>query len=125
MFGRKNKFVVKITPEKQKAIVITTFMRSGSTFLGELFNLHSGVFYQFEPLHNDAADLSLDKPKSLNDKLHCRFKNLTLSKKPTSSQLMVNNGNFVFRRKSRRLCEPPFCNLLRFEKIWCKKFTIY
>ena len=40
---------------KQKLIVITTFMRSGSTFVGELFNLHSDVFYQFEPLHPNAS----------------------------------------------------------------------
>ena len=42
---------------KQKLIIISTFMRSGSTFVGELFNLHSEVFYQFEPLHADAAVL--------------------------------------------------------------------
>ena len=40
---------------KQKVIIVTTFMRSGSTFVGELFNLHSEVFYQFEPLHADAS----------------------------------------------------------------------
>ena len=40
---------------KRKLIVITTFMRSGSTFVGELFNLHSDVFYQFEPLHQNAS----------------------------------------------------------------------
>ena len=26
-------------------------MRSGSTFVGEIFNNHPNAFYQFEPLH--------------------------------------------------------------------------
>ena len=103
--------IFKITPPpKQKAIVIATFMRSGSTFLGELFNLHSQAFYQFEPLHNDAADMILDKRLLLSEKLHCHFRNVTLTRAASQSQRMVNQGNFVFRRKSRRLCQPPFCS---------------
>ena len=50
--------------KKLKVIVITTFMRSGSTFLGELFNLHPDTFYQFEPLHpyyRSGCDKMLDK----------------------------------------------------------------
>ena len=35
----------------RKIVIIVTFMRSGSTFLGELFNVHDDVFYMFEPLH--------------------------------------------------------------------------
>lgn len=35
----------------QKAVIIVTFMRSGSTFLGEIFNVHKDAFYMFEPLH--------------------------------------------------------------------------
>ena len=110
LFGTQTRYVFKLTRQrKQKAIVITTFMRSGSTFLGELFNLHSQAFYQFEPLHNDAADMILDKRQLLNEKLHCHFHNLTVTRE---SQRMVNQGNFIFRRKSRRLCQPPFCDLL-------------
>ena len=50
--------------KKLKVIVITTFMRSGSTFLGELFNLHPDTFYQFEPLHpyyRSGCDKMLDQ----------------------------------------------------------------
>ena len=58
---RSTQYVVKLPTKtnresvKQKLIIITTFMRSGSTFVGELFNLHSEVFYQFEPLHPNAS----------------------------------------------------------------------
>ena len=108
LFDTQTKYVFKIMPPpKQKAIVITTFMRSGSTFLGELFNLHSEAFYQFEPLHDDAADKIRDKRLWLSEKLHCHFRNVT---RAAASQAHVNQGNFVFRRKSRRLCQPPFCS---------------
>ena len=31
--------------------MIVTYMRSGSTFTGDLFNQNPDVFYVFEPLH--------------------------------------------------------------------------
>jgi len=40
----------------QKVVIIITFMRSGSTFLGEIFNVHENTFYIFEPLHPWAAN---------------------------------------------------------------------
>ena len=62
---------------KRKAIVITTFMRSGSTFLGELFNLHPDTFYQFEPLHpfyrSGCQHRLNEKYESLVDRLRCLF----------------------------------------------------
>ena len=68
---------VTVTRLKRKVIVITTFMRSGSTFLGELFNLHPETFYQFEPLHpfyHSGCDQQLDeKYQALLDRLRCTF----------------------------------------------------
>ena len=40
-----------------KYVVLLTYQRSGSTFLGSLFNQDPGVFYVFEPL--DALYTSL------------------------------------------------------------------
>ena len=34
----------------RSAILLVTYMRSGSTFLGEVFNQNPNVFYWFEPL---------------------------------------------------------------------------
>ena len=36
--------------EETKKIVLVTYFRGGSTFLGELFNQNRKVFYWFEPL---------------------------------------------------------------------------
>ena len=37
---------------KRWNVIILTHMSSGSTFTGNLFNLHPDVFYLYEPLHN-------------------------------------------------------------------------
>lgn len=67
----------EIQRTKRKVIVITTFMRSGSTFLGELFNLHPDTFYQFEPLHpfyrSGCHHELKEKYQSLLDRLRCAF----------------------------------------------------
>ena len=36
---------------KPTAVIISAFMRSGSSLVGEVFNSHPDVFYSFEPLH--------------------------------------------------------------------------
>ena len=106
---------------KKKVIIVTTFMRSGSTFLGELFNLHPSTFYQFEPLHPfyryGCSKQLNQKYASLVDKLRCNFHdeyNVTTGWEKIVDQLdshqkISKRGNFLFRYKSRRLCAPPFC----------------
>ena len=107
--------------KKRKIIVITTFMRSGSTFLGELFNLHPDTFYQFEPLHpyyrNGCAKMLDPKYQSMLRRLRCKFHdeyNTTAGWENIVDELdphdkISRKGNFLFRYKSRRLCRPPFC----------------
>lgn len=66
----------------KKSIIIVTFMRSGSTFLGELFNVHDDAFYMFEPLHlwpdtKCHADKFLEeKVKHLMKISKCEFENM-------------------------------------------------
>ncbi|KAJ7374598.1 hypothetical protein OS493_004936 [Desmophyllum pertusum] len=38
--------------KKRWNVIILTHMSSGSTFTGNIFNLHPDVFYLYEPLHN-------------------------------------------------------------------------
>ena len=40
------------TDTKRWNVIIVTHMSSGSTFTGNIFNLHPDVFYLYEPLHN-------------------------------------------------------------------------
>ena len=49
-------------------------MRSGSTFLGELFNNHDDAFHVFEPLH--AFSSSGFSPKTVTQRLNLLEKNL-------------------------------------------------
>ncbi|XP_066302192.1 carbohydrate sulfotransferase 3-like [Branchiostoma lanceolatum] len=91
------------------AILIFTQMRSGSSFLGELFNQHPDVFYVYEPLwalknypnktHNvsDAEQIRL-----LQGVLTCDFKNLV-----DVMPFYLNNKTFGAPTKSRvilKLC---------------------
>ena len=61
-------------------VIILTNYRSGSTFLGELFNQHSNAFYIFEPLFpitrkcNRFSDL---KTQVLHQYLKCDFPRFT------------------------------------------------
>ena len=42
---------IQESTHKPKAVIISAFMRSGSSLVGEVFNSHPDVFYSFEPLH--------------------------------------------------------------------------
>ena len=42
---------VQDSSNKPTAVIISAFMRSGSSLVGEVFNSHPDVFYSFEPLH--------------------------------------------------------------------------
>jgi len=108
---------------RRKVVLIVTFMRSGSTFLGEMFNNHEDAFYIFEPVH-PLARLGLSKT-TLNDRLelisnnlNCKFEDkydITIPWRSFKSDEMEleetldKRGDFVFRSKHRRLCAPPFC----------------
>ena len=98
-------------------------MRSGSSFVGQLFNQHSDVFYLFEPLYHvdrtlitplsDSKDIdvqrvmlgaSRDLLRSLWD---CDLYFLETYIKPQSVNHTTDN---LFRRgASKALCSPPVC----------------
>ena len=48
--------------KQTKGTVLLTYYRSGSSFLGQLFNQHPDVFYHFEPLFPYSRDCSSDSP---------------------------------------------------------------
>ncbi|CAG5110913.1 Oidioi.mRNA.OKI2018_I69.chr2.g5260.t1.cds [Oikopleura dioica] len=110
-------------PERRKAVLMVTFMRSGSTFLGEMFNNHDDAFYVFEPLHPlskfGLSKSSLeDRFEILTDNLNCNFReqyDITIPWRSFKGEEMPleesldKKGDFVFRSKHRRLCAPPFC----------------
>ena len=103
-----------LSDNKRKIVLIATFMRSGSTFLGEFFNVHRDCFYQFEPLHAESQYVGnkMTKYDFLKTRFDCEFKDTYDTSKPWQRRQLHpidTGGNFIFRRKSRRLCKPPFC----------------
>ena len=47
-----NPTLVEPTPKpRQNVILLSSFMRSGSSVIGDIFNNHPDCFYMFEPLH--------------------------------------------------------------------------
>ena len=65
-----------LSDNKRKIVLIATFMRSGSTFLGEFFNVHRYCFYQFEPLHAESQYVGnkMTKYDFLKTRFDCEFK---------------------------------------------------
>ncbi|CAH1233775.1 CHST1 [Branchiostoma lanceolatum] len=88
-------------------VIIFTNRRSGSSFLGELFNQNPDVFYLFEPL------------KALEQRVS--YQNLQMQAVPTLGDMMTCNFtglgyylNFTSRERhhrtsSRALSSPPLC----------------
>ncbi|XP_012677811.2 carbohydrate sulfotransferase 1 [Clupea harengus] len=105
-------------------ILILATTRSGSSFVGQLFNQHSDVFYLFEPLYHvqttliprlahsrNAADrrVMLGASRDLLRSLYnCDLYFLESYIKPVPSNHTTDK---LFRRgASRALCSPPACD---------------
>nr|KAG5691705.1 hypothetical protein BaRGS_029470 [Batillaria attramentaria] len=109
----------RVPPDKKTEVklILLTYMRSGSTFAGDLFNQHPDVFYVFEPLrpiqnqiirkHTGAIFLDLNpvwqnadkQEKSLQTQvtkayLDCRFGALNLRAFYDASFLSVETDQF-------------------------------
>lgn len=87
-------------------VLILATTRSGSSFVGQLFNQHFDVFYLFEPLYHVQYTL-IPKLRSLYD---CDLYFLENYIKP---QPVNHTTDRLFRRgASKALCSPPVCESL-------------
>ena len=59
---------------KRWNVIILTHMSSGSTFTGNLFNLHPDVFYLYEPLHNLRRDVYGNEWNPFDEKTNDAYK---------------------------------------------------
>ena len=99
---------------KRVNIVIMSFPRSGSSFLGDIFNHHPGVFYLFEPLRTVQRAFSKDSLFEFNfsspsyqnrangfleDVMNCKF----------ASDIFIRYLVKQDRSNSLALTSPPFC----------------
>ena len=92
----------KAKPFPAKVLILSRG-RSGSSFLGDLFNQHKKMFYLFEPMAFSIRNLSLYESKSfhvLDDLYRCKF-----TEKLYLNFLLRKHG--FFRKKSRTLATFP------------------
>ncbi|XP_018419673.1 PREDICTED: carbohydrate sulfotransferase 5-like [Nanorana parkeri] len=99
--------------EKQTHILILSSWRSGSSFLGQIFNHHPNVFYVYEPARMVWVKFPQEKASLLHypvrDLLHSLF---TCDTSPLHDYLPQNGryiSNLPFWSESRALCSPPAC----------------
>ena len=111
--------------QQQNKLLIFSLPRSGSSFLGELFNRNDDVFYLYEPLHANEAlkNLALmtnsrrrsvpsfEENKSIVQKLDDLYRcNLMQHEHLFRLLSYPELSNPHFRLMSKVLASPPFCN---------------
>ncbi|XP_076351063.1 carbohydrate sulfotransferase 4-like [Tachypleus tridentatus] len=111
-----------------KKILIVTYFRSGSTFLGDILQENPKTFYHFEPLHymTYGERISSDKEREalqhIKDLFNCNF-----SKKYLDWAIMKKN-QFLFRRNqylwSSCRVRSTACFFLNFVESVCKRSWI-
>nr|XP_039267753.1 carbohydrate sulfotransferase 1-like [Styela clava] len=115
----------ELLPEQTKGVIIVTNYRSGSTFLGQLFNQHPQAFYTFEPLFPFGWNCTSEVQRRvsvLHNMLKCNFpdlktlyneigvdiKNLKVLTDPNVHAKCIEN-NFCFRYNHKDLCSKDIC----------------
>ncbi|XP_071958742.1 carbohydrate sulfotransferase 1-like [Antedon mediterranea] len=97
----------EFVPKDPSHILIITNRRSGSSFLGQLFNQNKNVFFHFEPLKSIEQKVPREyfagnSTEMISDIFNCRFP-------PKHSLLNFYSKNHLHRLSSRALSTPPLC----------------
>ncbi|XP_041851914.1 carbohydrate sulfotransferase 1-like isoform X2 [Melanotaenia boesemani] len=112
-----------LNTNRRTNILILATTRSGSSFVGQLFNQHPEVFYLFEPLYHVQLALlpRLSQSRNLSERrvmlgaardllkslYHCHLHSLENYIQPRPAQHLTDK---LFRRgASRSLCSTPVC----------------
>ena len=109
--------------------LITAIGRSGSSFLGDLFNNHKDVMYFFEPMHSaylvyEHEDKSfLEDKDQLNNSTAEYFKDLlSCNVRQQHVKLLTHFSKLEDRFRAIQLAKPPFCHQNESRK--CRKEII-
>lgn len=109
---------IEVLPKQKRGIFLQTNYRSGSTFLGQLFNQHPNAFYTFEPLYpwTDCSSQIDERLKVIKGALQCDFVpavdvygSLISEPRKQSPDIKCLTDNFCFRSKTKDLCSKEFC----------------
>ncbi|XP_068105418.1 carbohydrate sulfotransferase 4-like [Hyperolius riggenbachi] len=103
--------------ESQKSpvhVLIISSWRSGSSFLGQIFNHHEDVFYLFEPGHSVWMKFRKQSVELLNYLVRDLFHSLFTCDVSPLRQYLSKGGKSIsemgFFAESRALCSPPSCS---------------
>ncbi|XP_040181107.1 carbohydrate sulfotransferase 6-like [Rana temporaria] len=95
-------------------LLIVSSWRSGSSFLGQIFNHHNDVFYLFEPGHSIWMKFQNESSELLHFPLRDLLRSLFTCDVSPLHQYLPNGGNHTsdlrFFGETRALCTPPFCS---------------
>ncbi|CAK8671748.1 unnamed protein product [Clavelina lepadiformis] len=117
--GNYYKKEIPLLPQQKTGIILVTNYRSGSTFLGELFNQHPDSFYIFEPLFPFTGGCEVREPakaKLLYQLLKCEFPEMLDVYTQVKGKLRRGGedvkclvDNFCFKFKTKEMCERDLC----------------
>ncbi|XP_040181106.1 carbohydrate sulfotransferase 6-like [Rana temporaria] len=95
-------------------LLIVSSWRSGSSFLGQIFNHHNDVFYLFEPGRNIWVKLQSQSSELLHFPVRDLLRSLFTCDVSPLHQYLPNGGkhisDFGFFEQSQVLCTPPACS---------------
>ncbi|KAM9323850.1 carbohydrate sulfotransferase 4-like [Gastrophryne carolinensis] len=94
-------------------LLIVSSWRSGSSFLGQIFNHHPDVFYLFEPGHCIWMKFRNESAEFLHYLVRDLFRSLFTCDVSSLQQYLPRGGKKIsdmgFYAESRALCSPPSC----------------
>jgi len=115
----------EVAPTKPKGLIIVSNARSGSKFVGQLFNQRDDTFYVFEPLVPFPSDCTAEaetrKINHLRDLLLCNIR----SQKEIFTDIGISHSNvgrnntalndclemnFCYRDRIAQFCRKPLCH---------------
>ena len=79
--------------KQSNGVVLLTYYRSGSSFLGQILNQHPDVFYHFEPLFPFSRDCSGDTPAFKNEKVE-NIERILRCDMPNWREIFMNKVRF-------------------------------
>ncbi|KAJ7365189.1 hypothetical protein OS493_007840 [Desmophyllum pertusum] len=109
------KNIESIKHSKRANIVIMSYPRSGSSFLGDVFNHHPEVFYLFEPLRTVQRSFSKDSVFEFDFSSTSYQNSASTFLKDIMNCTFSSNDTFIRylipqdRNNSLALISPPFC----------------
>ncbi|XP_043935017.1 carbohydrate sulfotransferase 5-like [Protopterus annectens] len=116
----------KEKPEQIHILIISSW-RSGSSFVGQIFNQHPQVFYLMEPAWHVWMSLRRSNAKVLQMAVRDLLRSVFLCDMSVyDAYLHTNksNSNLFMWEVSRALCSPPVCNLFQhtdiIKEVGCK-----